>query len=409
MTNFPILTSALQAHIVKAIDDAGGWLGFDRFMALALYTPGLGYYANASQKFGLMPAGVQGGGSDFVTAPELSPRFGQTLARQVAEALKVTGTAEIWEFGAGSGALALQLLDALGPLLERYTIVDVSGSLRQRQRQRLAAFGDKVQWASELPAQMRGVVLGNEVLDAMPVKLLVRLDQVWHERGVINAPTPVAAHAYGGALAPSPGEGAELVWGGPAQRLLAPEAGFMYADQPTDLRPPLEVAGVHDYLTEIHPQAEGFVRTLADRLEAGAVLLLDYGFPEHEYYHPQRSMGTVMCHHAHMADADALSDVGKKDVTAHVNFTGIALAGQDAGLQVAGYTSQGRFLLNCGLLDDMENASLAERGMVQKLVNEHEMGELFKVIAFATENIRNVDGGVWEPLGFSAGDRTHTL
>ena len=406
MTNFPILTSALQAHIVKAIDDAGGWLGFDRFMALALYTPGLGYYANDSQKFGLMPAGIQRGGSDFVTAPELSPRFGQTLARQVAEALEVTGAAEIWEFGAGSGALALQLLDALGPMLERYTIVDVSGSLRQRQHQRLAAFGDKVQWASELPAQMRGVVLGNEVLDAMPVKLLVRLDQVWHERGVINAPTPVAARA---ALPPSSSEGAELFWGGPAQRLFAPEAGFMYADQPTDLRPPLELAGVHDYLTEIHPQAEGFIRTLADRLEAGAVFLLDYGFPEHEYYHPQRSMGTLMCHRAHMADADALSDVGKKDVTAHVNFTGIALAGQDAGLRVAGYTSQGRFLLNCGLLDGMENASLAERGMVQKLVNEHEMGELFKVIAFATENIRNVDGGVWEPLGFSAGDRTHTL
>ncbi|MFZ2386339.1 MAG: SAM-dependent methyltransferase, partial [Polaromonas sp.] len=175
MTNSSILTSALQAHIVKAIDDAGGWLGFDHFMALALYTPGLGYYANDSLKFGLMPAGVQGGGSDFVTAPELSPRFGQTLARQVAQALQASGTAEIWEFGAGSGALAWQVLDTLGPLVARYTIVDLSGSLRERQSERLAAFGDKVQWASELPAQMRGVVLGNEVLDAMPVKLLARL------------------------------------------------------------------------------------------------------------------------------------------------------------------------------------------------------------------------------------------
>ncbi len=394
-----ILTTDLRSHIAMAIDAAGGWLGFDRFMALALYTPGLGYYASDSLKFGLMP----GGGSDFVTAPELSPRFGQTLARQVAEALQASGTAEIWEFGAGSGALALQLLDTLGPLLERYTIVDLSGSLRQRQRQRLAGHAGKVHWASELPPRMRGVVLGNEVLDAMPVKLLVRLNGVWHERGVVMAPTLVATRT---ALPPG---GAELAWGGPALRSLAPEACFMYADQPTALRPPLEVAGTHDYLTEIHPQAEGFVATLADRLEAGVVLLLDYGFPEHEYYHPQRSMGTVMCHRGHRLDADALADVGDKDITAHVNFTGIALAGQDAGLRVAGYTSQGRFLLNCGLLDGMESAPLAERAMVQKLVNEHEMGELFKVIAFATENVKSADGSAWEPLGFRAGDRTHTL
>lgn len=369
MTNPPILTTDLHTHIAKAIDAAGGWLGFDQFMALALYTPGLGYYANDSRKFGLMPAA----GSDFVTAPELSPRFGQTLARQVAQALQATGTAEVWEFGAGSGALALQMLDTLGPQLERYTIVDLSGSLQARQRERLAAHGGKVHWASELPPQMRGVVLGNEVLDAMPVKLLSRRNDVWHERGV-------ALH----------------------------EGRFVYADQPTELRPPVEIAGSHDYLTEIHPQAEGFVRTLADRLENGAVFLLDYGFPEHEYYHPQRSMGTVMCHRGHLADADALADVGSKDITAHVNFTGIALAGQEAGLRVAGYTSQGRFLLNCGLLDGMENASLAERAMAQKLITEHEMGELFKVIAFATDNLKGLGAG-WEPLGFSSGDRMHAL
>lgn len=374
MTNPPILTNELPVHIAKAIEAAGGWIGFDQFMALALYKPGLGYYANDSRKFGLMPSGVKGGGSDFVTAPELSPRFGQTLARQVTEALQATKTAEVWEFGAGSGALALQILDALGPLVERYTIVDISGSLRERQRERLAAHAGKVHWASELPPRMRGVVLGNEVLDAMPVKLLMRLNGVWHERGV-------ALH----------------------------EGRFTDADQLTDLRPPLEVVGSHDYLTEIHPQAEGFVRTLADRLELGAMFLLDYGFPEHEYYHPQRSMGTLMCHRNHMSDTNALADVGSKDITAHVNFTGIALAGQEAGLQVVGYTSQGRFLLNCGLLDGMENASPAERAMVQKLVNEHEMGELFKVIAFATENVKNADGTAWEPLGFSVGDRMHTL
>lgn len=361
----PILTTGLAAHIAKAIEAAGGWLGFDEFMALALYTPGLGYYANDSRKFGLMPAA----GSDFVTAPELSPRFGQTLARQAAQALEATGTAEIWEFGAGSGALAQQVLEALGPRLERYTIVDLSGSLRARQRERLAAHGDKVQWATELPPKMRGVVLGNEVLDAMPVKLLARLQGVWHERGVV-------VH----------------------------EGGFLYADQRTALRPPFDVEGAHDYLTEIHPQAEGFIATLADRLEAGAVFLLDYGFPEHEYYHPQRSMGTVMCHRGHLADADALADVGSKDITAHVNFTGIALAGQEAGLEVLGYTSQGRFLLNCGLVDGMEGAPLEQRVMVQKLVTEHEMGELFKVIAFGAKG-----QPAWEPMGFAAGDRTHTL
>ena len=365
MTNPPILTSPLQAEIASAIAAAGGWLGFDAFMALALYAPSLGYYAGGSVKFGLLPAS----GSDFVTAPELSPHFGRTLARQVAEALRASGTAEIWEFGAGSGALAGQLLDALGPRVERYTIVDLSGSLRDRQQRRLQAHAGKVRWASELPAKMRGVVIGNEVLDAMPVQLLARVNGVWNERGV-------AMH----------------------------DGRFTYADRPTDLRPPLDIAGAHDYVTEIHPQAQGFVRTLADRLEAGAIFLIDYGFPEHEYYHPQRSMGTLMCHRAHLADADALADVGEKDITAHVDFTAIALAGQEAGLNVLGYTSQGRFLLNCGLLGSLENASLAERAMAQKLVNEHEMGELFKVIAFGAKGLP-----AWEPMGFSAGDRMHTL
>ena len=390
MTEKSILTTDLHAAICQAIVRADGWLGFDEFMALALYAPGLGYYANDSRKFGLMPAGSnegKEGGSDFVTAPELSPRFGQTLARQVAQALQATGTAEIWEFGAGSGALALQMLDALGPLCERYTIVDLSGSLQARQRGLLAAHAGKVHWASALPPQMRGIVVGNEVLDAMPVKLLARLDSVWHERGVVLN-----------------------------------QGRFCYADKRSDLRPPFEVAGTHDYVTEIHQQAEGFIGTLADRLQAGAIFLLDYGFPEQEYYHPQRSMGTVMCHRAHRADGDALADVGSKDITAHVNFTGIALAGQSAGLEVIGYTSQGRFLLNCGLLegmgDDPTGAGLAARAMVQKLVNEHEMGELFKVIAFAArsgqadqdDRANEVNAGnAWQPLGFSAGDRTHTL
>ena len=374
MTQASILTTDLHATICKAIEQADGWIGFDDFMALALYAPGLGYYANDSRKFGLMPAGVGGGGSDFVTAPELSPRFGRALARQVAQALQATHTTEVWEFGAGSGALALQLLEALGSQVERYTIVDLSGSLRERQQALLAAHQGKVHWAGELPAQMRGVVVGNEVLDAMPVKLLHRWNGVWHERGV-------ALH----------------------------QDQLTYADKPTELRPPFEVVGSHDYLSEIHPQAEGFIRTLADRLQAGAIFLLDYGFPEHEYYHPQRSMGTVMCHRGHLADGDALADVGSKDITAHVNFTGIALAGQDSGLEVLGYTSQARFLINCGLLGGMEEAAFADRALVQKLVNEHEMGELFKVIGFAARNVTAPPADTWAPLGFAVGDRSHTL
>ena len=363
-----ILTTPLQTRIHEAIERAGGWLGFDHFMEMALYTTGLGYYANDLRKFGLMPGGATDEGSDFVTAPEMSPRFGHALAQQIAEAFEATGVTEVWEFGAGSGALASQILQAL-PQITRYTIVDLSGSLRVRQQERLQVFEGRVHWAIALPDAMRGVVIGNEVLDAMPVKLLTRINGVWHERGVV-------LH----------------------------EGAFAYADQPTALRPPFEVMGTHDYVTEIHAQAEGFIRTLADKLEAGAIFIIDYGFPEHEYYHPQRSMGTVLCHRAHQVDADALADVGSKDITAHVNFTGIAMAGQEAGLQVLGYTGQGRFLLNCDVLDGMEDAPLVERVMVQKLINEHEMGELFKVIALGAKNT-----ATWQPMGFASGDRTHTL
>jgi SAM-dependent MidA family methyltransferase len=370
------LAAHLHSEIARVIGAEGGWIGFDRYMALALYTPGLGYYANDGVIFSQMPAAGQHGaaaaGGDFVTAPEMSPLFGQTLARQVAQALQRTQTDEIWEFGAGSGALALQLLDALqalGQPVRRYTIVDLSGGLRERQQRTLVRHGDLVHWASELPPTLRGVVVGNEVLDAMPVKLLARVAGQWHERGVA---------------------------------LAANQAGFVWQDQPTDLRPPLAIDGAHDYLTEIHPQAEAFIATLADKLTAGAVFLIDYGFPEAEYYHPQRHMGTVMCHRAHRADPDPLAEPGLKDITAHVNFTGIALAGQDAGLNVLGYCTQARFLMNCGLVDLLGSASLPERANAQRLIMEHEMGELFKVIGLCR-------GEPWDAIGFAQGDRTHTL
>jgi len=380
------LTNALQQHIAQAIAAHGGWIGFDEFMALALYTPGLGYYASDSAKFGTLPYTMRSGervaGSDFVTAPEMTPLFGQTLAVQVAQALQVTQTSEVWEFGAGSGALALQVLESLaaaGITLERYSIVDLSGSLRLRQQEKLQKFAGTVSWVNELPASLQGVVLGNEVLDAMPVKLLSRTRAVWHERGV--------------ALDPA---------GAPALAESQPGPQFVWQDRPTELRPPFEIEGGHDYLTEIHGQGEAFIRTLADKLQRGAAFFIDYGFPEHEYYHPQRHMGTVMCHQQHQSDTDPLADVGLKDITAHVNFTAIALAAQAAELGVLGYCTQARFLLNCGLLAKLEQASLPTRVQAQKLIMEHEMGELFKVIGF-------YKGEPWPAVGFASGDRTDTL
>ena len=375
MTEAHSLTTAMLVRVHKAILAAQGWLPFDQFMALALYEPGLGYYANQQPKFGAMPQS----GSDFVTAPELSPLFGAALAQQVAEALKATGTDEVWEFGAGSGALAHQLLSELkrtGCKLKRYNIMDLSSTLKARQQSLLAEFGDEVKWLSEWPESLQGVVIGNEVLDAMPVKLLHRIKGEWHERGV----------ALGAQSGPSDG----LVW----------------EDRPTHLRPPLEPVGEHDYLTEIQPQGEAFVTSLAERMLAsekgGAAFFLDYGFPELEFFHPERHMGTLMCHQAHKADVNPLEAVGLKDITAHVNFTGIALAGQDAGLQVLGYTSQARFLLNLGLAERMAESGLALRAQAIKLINEHEMGELFKVVGFATH-------AHWQAQGFAVGDRSHRL
>jgi SAM-dependent MidA family methyltransferase len=387
MTTSPILTTppgsgdsegnTLQALVCQRVLENDGWLGFDAFMALALYAPGLGYYARGATVFGKLPQGVRqadgtatGAGSDFVTAPEMTPLFGQALARQIAQALQVTGTDEVWEFGAGTGALALHILDtlkAMGVAVSRYTIVDLSQPLRARQQATLADHGNTVHWADSLPDTIRGVVVGNEVLDAMPVQLLARVNGEWHERGLSCA-----------------------------------DGTLMWQDRTTDLRPPMEIDGEHDYLSEIHVQGEAFIRTLADRLQVGAAFLLDYGFPEAEYYHPQRHMGTVMCHRAHQADGDPLQDIGDKDITAHVNFTGIALAAQDAGLEVLGYTSQAHFLINCGLVDAMQNATLPERAAAQKLILEHEMGELFKVIGLGK-------GPHWDAIGFGNGDRTHRL
>ena len=364
------LGARLRRQIDQVIAEAGGWLPFDRFMALALYAPGLGYYARDNRQFGLMLSS----GSDFVTAPELSPLFGQALAAQVAQALAASESDMVWEFGAGSGALAQQLLSALGGRVRSYCIVELSGSLRERQRERLAAFGPRVRWLDAWPDTMHGVVVGNEVLDAMPVQLLNWDGSRWFERGVACTAD-----------------------------------GYAWQDRPTLLTPPFPPPGtppgehfVSGYVTEVHAQAEAFVATLAERLTRGAAFFIDYGFPDAEYYHPQRSGGTLMCHRAHRADADPLADIGEKDITAHVDFSGIAVSAQDAGLEVLGYTSQARFLLNCGLPGLLQATGPRERTHAMKLIDEHEMGELFKVIGFAR-------GCAFDAIGFAEGDRSHTL
>lgn len=372
----------LVSRIVDLIGRSGGWLPFDDFMHEALYAPGLGYYSRPGRPIGL---GL-GDGSDFVTGPELSPLFGRAFGRQVAEALRATETQCVFEFGAGTGAMAEQICTALSEQCPdipwRYCIAEVSGNLRAMQEERLArTFPGRVSWLERLPAGIEGVLIGNEVLDAMPVKLLRFDGSQWQERGV--GLSAQAGRAAGG---------------GPAK------SAFAWADRPTPLRPSFDhgqwVAGT---VTEVHPHAKAWMATLAEHLRRGAVFLVDYGFPDAEYYHPQRIGGTLMCHRQHRADADPLVDVGRKDITAHVNFTGIALAGQDAGLMVLGYTSQARFLFNCGLLSELEAATVTERSNAQRLVLEHEMGELFKVIGFSTPDV------CFDAMGFREGDRTHSL
>lgn len=378
------VTSTLETTIRTRMQTESAWLPFDQFMQMALYEPGLGYYSHGRRKIGRMPAKepsaaagdapqteaeqIAREGSDFVTAPAMSALFGRSVAVQIAEVLRTTGTDTIYEFGAGNGTLARDILEVLGSQVRRYYIVDVSLALRQRQAETLAAFGDQVQWLSELPESLEGVLLGNEVLDAMPVQLLVQKQGQWFERGVA---LDEAAH-------------------------------FVWQDRPTDLSAPIEIECDEDYVTEIHPWADAFVRTTSERLKKGAAIWIDYGFGEHEFYHPQRHMGTLVCHFQHQMDALPLEQVGEKDITAHVNFTSVAVIAQELGLEVLGYTSQARFLANCGIAAMLDQAPLQERIMGAKLLHEHEMGELFKVIMVGP-------GPFWEPLGFAQGDRTHTL
>lgn len=342
----------------------------------ALYAPGLGYYAAGLAKLATRdslntPTSAIG---DFVTAPELSPAFGFTLAQQVAQVLRTQNHPAILEFGAGSGQLAHDVLTALNELglQPTYQILEVSADLRERQQALLAPWQSQVQWLDRLPEKFDGVVLANEVLDAMPVHL-VGFDQSGQaiERGVVC-------------------HGEQFVW---EDRPASERLSQLLAAK----LPPLP-----GYITEINLAAQAWVTQISQWFKSGVAFLIDYGFTEREYYHPQRTEGTLMCHVQHRSHAQPLILPGLQDITAHVDFSAMAHAAFDAGLEVMGYTSQARFLLNAGLLDVVPKLDpQAQRG-IDKLISEAEMGELFKVLAIG----RGVE---LDLIGFGRGDRRHEL
>lgn len=370
----------VETHLMKCIAESpDGFLPFEQWMAEALYAPGLGYYAAGNTKFGAaLPSG------DFTTAPEMTPLFGQVLARQVAEVLHATNTATVLEFGAGTGALAAALLPALRDLgLDvQYQILEISADLAARQAQRLQEWGAHVQWLTSLPQEFEGCVVANEVLDAMPTTLFR-----WTETGELME---LGVRCQAGATPP-------FSW---VERPARPDLLALMAKR---------MPALPGYRSEVNLQAEAWVRQLGSWLKSGAALLIDYGFPQREYYHPQRLTGTLMCHFRHHSHDEALVLPGIQDITAHVDFTAMADAALEGGLDVLGYTNQARFLLNAGLpellqakMNTKDAALPATLSAVQKLVSEAEMGELFKVLA--------VGRGLVPPLlGFGRGDRRDTL
>jgi len=376
-------SATLSRHIADEISRAGGWIGFDRFMELALYAPGMGYYSGGARKFGAA--------GDFVTAPELSLAFSQTLATQVAQFLAL-GLTQVIEVGAGSGRLAADLLLELerrAALPASYGILDLSGELRARQRETIAERAphllDRVQWLDRLPERFDGLVVANELLDAMPVHLVV-----WrsHDNDVGICERGVAFRD------------GQFAWEDrPAGGRLLERAQLLAGEQAI---PP-------GYLSEICLAAPAWVAAWADIIGRGALLLIDYGFPQREYYHPQRNTGTLMCHYRHHAHGEPFYLPGLQDITAHVDFTAVVEAAYEAGLDFLGYTTQATFLFNCGLTEVLARtpAADAERYLplanaAQKLISPAEMGELFKVIALGK--------GIAEPLlGFRQGDRSATL
>lgn len=356
-------SARVAARVRDEIGRAGGFITFARYMDLVLYAPGLGYYVAGARKFG--DAG------DFVTAPELTPLFGAALARQIEVVLATTSAREIVELGAGSGALAASMLNALAEakaLPSRYAILEPSPELRARQQATLEALsarsGARIEWIERLPDTIGGIVVMNEVLDAIAPNIVARRDGQWYERGVALA-----------------------------------DATFAWAERPLDDAKLLALARARfpddgDYLSEVNPAAEALVATIAKRVGEGGILIVDYGFPAREYYHAQRASGTLVGHYRHRVHDDPFLWPGLSDLTSHVDFTAIARAGQRAGLRVAGFATQASFLLGCGLLERLRAAGtpgsvdyVRASAAVQKLLSPAEMGELFKMLLLARRDV----------------------
>lgn len=389
--NLPIPDSLAQDHsqqlsrlIQQKIEQAGGWIDFATFMQMALYMPSLGYYSGGALKF----ADNQKGGGDFVTAPQISPLFARTLARQVAQILSEINAdnlvSNLLELGAGTGKLAADLLlelQLLQALPQFYYILEVSDYLRQIQLENLQKLPSdllaRVVWIDTLPVDFVGLVIGNEILDAIPVQLIGKTQQNLIQRGV------------------------------------AFDNGFIWQDKPLvegKLRNEVSTYSLpDDYLTEYCPAASGLIHSLANSLKRGVILMIDYGFGAAEYYHPQRDAGTLMCHYQHYAHSNPLIYIGLQDITAHVNFTAIVEAGVALELNLAGYCNQASFLMNCGLLDILSETSPSDMAAyaplaaaAQKLLSPAEMGELFKVVALS----KDFDSPL---IGFKSGNKAHML
>lgn len=377
----------LEAEIRTAIAAAGGQLGFDRFMELALYAPGLGYYVAGSPKLG--PDG------DFVTAPEISPLFGRCIATACAEALDALGGGAILELGAGTGSLAAEVLatlseragaDARGP--ERYLILEPSPDLaaiqQQRLHQRVPELAGRCAWVQQLPKQFRGIMLANEVLDAMPVHRFCIDDE------------------------------------GAVQEIVVTCAGTGFGDSETPASPALRAAvrrlqaqglAVNPgFCSELNLRLAPWARAMAEALEAGLLLVIDYGYPRAEYYQAERHQGTLMCHRRHQAHTDLYSSIGLQDITAHVDFTALAEAGLGAGLDLAGYTTQSSFLIGCGIdqliadaAGDDPMALLEFSAGAKQLLLPTAMGERFQVLGLS----RGLDATAVG--GFQVRDLRHRL
>lgn len=358
----------LQALIRKRIADEGGWISFSDYMRLALYAPGLGYYSAGAVKFG-----EEG---DFVTAPEISSLFGKTLARFASAWLAANPDKDILELGAGTGKLACDFLKDIENPPRNYFILEVSADLRKRQEENLQ--GLPVTWIEALPEHFEGIVIANEVLDAVPCHVVC-----WQEGGMAERGVSVR-------------EG-QFVW----QDMPLEKGRLFEAARRIDVQP--------GYVSEIQIEAQALVARLADMLKMGILLFIDYGFGRREYYHPQRNQGTLMCHYRHHAHGDPFLFPGLQDITTHIDFSSIAETGIDSGLQFAGYTNQANFLIHCGITELLAQVSpenpqayLPLSNALQKLVSPAEMGELFKVMGFCRETVINSSC-------FSLGDKSRLL